>query len=206
MNRASSQPAAPGAASRVAGADILPLFTERWSPRSFTDEAIRVDQLEQLLEAARWAPSSHNVQPWRFLYSLRGDAQWATFASLPNERNQSWCHKAAALLLVVSDSASRTHTFDAGCAWGYLALQAQALGWSAHGMAGFDAERARTALGVPDAFTVQAMIAIGRRGPAEALPEALREREQPSQRLPLSAIAWPGRFPTPSSASADGAP
>lgn len=193
---------APG--ERVAAAEILPLILQRWSPRSFTDDHLPPEQLEQMLEAARWAPSSHNAQPWRFLYALRGDAHWDTFVALPNERNQLWCRKAAALLLLVSDSASRTHAFDAGCAWGYLALQAQALGWSTHAMAGFDAQRAREALHVPQTCAIQAMIAIGRRGQPEDLPPALREREQPSSRVERASTMFHGVFPPTAAADAAG--
>ena len=89
-------PTAPGV--RTPDAEILPLFLERWSPRSFTDEALPLAQLQRLLEAARWAPSANNAQPWRFLYALRGDTHWDTFAALPNERNRLWCTQAAALL------------------------------------------------------------------------------------------------------------
>ena len=180
---------------RTPDAEILPLFLERWSPRSFTDEALPQAELQRLLEAARWAPSANNAQPWRFLYALRGDAHWGTFAALPNERNRLWCTQAAALLVVLGDTASRSHAFDAGCAWGHLALQAQALGWSTHGMGGFDAQRAREVLQVPENFAVLTMVAIGRRGPADALPADFREREQPSGRHPVAARAFHGGFP-----------
>jgi nitroreductase len=97
--------------------------------------------------------------------------------------------------VVLGDTASRSHAFDAGCAWGHLALQAQALGWSTHGMGGFDAQRAREVLQVPENFAVLTMVAIGRRGPVEALPADFREREQPSGRHPVATRAFHGGFP-----------
>lgn len=192
-----THPAPNPATGRAPEAEILPLFVERWSPRSFTDEALAPGDLERMLEAARWAPSANNAQPWRFLYALRGDAHWAAFAALPNERNQVWCTRAAALLVVLADTASRSHAFDAGCAWGQLALQAHAMGWATHAMGGFDAKRAREVLYVPDSFAVLSMVAIGRRGVLQALPPELQERERPSGRQPLATRAFHGGFPAP---------
>jgi nitroreductase len=184
------------ATSRTPEAEILPLLLERWSPRSFTDEALPPGELERMLEAARWAPSANNAQPWRFLYALRGDAHWDTLAALPNERNQVWCTRAAALLVVLGDTASRSHAFDAGCAWGQLALQAHAMGWATHAMGGFDAQRAREVLHVPDSFAVLTMVAIGRRGALQALPPELQERERPSGRHPVDTRAFNRAFPS----------
>lgn len=157
-----------------------------------------------LLEAARWAPSASNVQPWRFVYSLRGDAFWHGHVGLLNENNQKWAASAAALVIILSSryvvapsgdaSISKTHSFDAGCAWGYLALQAHLSGWAAHAMAGFDGERARGLLAVPPAFAVEAMVAIGRQGTVDALPIGLRARELPSQRRPLADSVSAGKF------------
>jgi nitroreductase len=188
-----SHPANPSS-SRSADAPILPLFIDRWSPRAMTGEAVPREALMTILEAARWAPSSHNVQPWRFLYALRDDAHWQDFLSLPNERNRSWCSRAGALLVLVADTAPKTHAFDTGCAWGYMALQASALGWSAHAMAGFDAQRARQLLNIPEAFAVQAMVAIGRQGVPDVLSDELRGREFPSPRRPVADSAMAGRF------------
>jgi nitroreductase len=93
---------------------------------------------------------------------------------------------------------SYTHSLDAGAAWANLALQAARSGWAAHGMAGFDVPRTAADLGVPAGFRVEAAIAIGRPGDKSNLPEPLRAREQPSDRLPLSQLAWEGRFRTAS--------
>ncbi len=191
--------------SRTADYPIDPLFLERWSPRAFTGEAISERDLLTLLEAARWAPSSYNSQPWRFLYARRGTEPWARFLGLLAEFNQAWAKNAAALAILVSkttllprgadkEGPSYTHSLDAGAAWANLALQATRSGWAAHGMAGFDVSRTAAELGVPPDYRVEAAIAIGRPGDKSLLPEALRAREQPSDRLPLPQLVWEGRF------------
>lgn len=185
--------------TRRADHGIVSLILDRWSPRAFADDALPVASLRQMLEAARWAPSGNNRQPWRFLYALRADAHWTRFAGLPNERNRRWSDHCAALVLLLSDTSSPTHAFDAGCAWGYLALQASAMGWATHAMGGFDQQGARDALQIPDSLQLHAMIAIGRSGDAARLPEDLREREQPSPRKPLDEFVRAGRFDFPSS-------
>jgi nitroreductase len=191
--------------SRTADYPIDPLFLRRWSPRAFTGEAIPEAELLTLLEAARWAPSSFNSQPWRFLYARRDTEPWPKFLGLLSEYNQSWAKSAAALVILVSKTTllprgadkevpSYTHTLDAGAAWANLALQATRSGWAAHGMAGFDVPRTAAELGVPADYRVEAAIAIGRPGDKSLLPEALRAREQPSERLPLSQLVSEGRF------------
>jgi nitroreductase len=191
--------------SRTADYPIDPLFLERWSPRAFTGEAIPERELLTLLEAARWAPSSYNSQPWRFLYARRDTEPWPRFLGLLNEYNQFWARNAAALVILVSKTMmlprgadkevpSYTHSLDAGAAWANLALQATRSGWAAHGMAGFDVSRTAAELGVPMDYRVEAAIAIGRRGDKSLLPESLRAREEPSGRLPLSQLVCEGRF------------
>lgn len=191
--------------SRTAEHTIDPLFLERWSPRAFTTEAISEAQLLTLFEAARWAPSSFNAQPWRFIYARRDTEHWPRFLGLLSEYNQSWAKNAAALVILVSKTTmlprgadkevpSPTHSLDAGAAWENLALQATRSGWAAHGMAGFDMPRAAVELGVPSGYRVEAAIAIGKRGDKSVLPEALQAREQPSDRLPLAQIVSEGRF------------
>ncbi|MDX3809961.1 nitroreductase family protein [Bosea thiooxidans] len=191
--------------SRTADHAIDPLFLERWSPRAFTDEIISEAELKALFEAARWAPSSYNSQPWRFIYARRGTAHWQTLLGLLNEFNQSWAKNAAALVVIVSKETmavpgkveevpSYSHSFDAGAAWANLALQAARLGWQAHGMVGFDRERALSELKVPAGYRVEAAVAIGKPGDKAQLSEALQARETPSQRNPISATAFEGAF------------
>ncbi|MBI4564607.1 MAG: nitroreductase family protein [Planctomycetes bacterium] len=189
-------------ARRKANYDILPLLLNRWSPRAMTAEPLGDEELFPLFEAARWAPSSYNAQLWRFIIARRQNRElFDKFVGLLVPANQVWAKDAAVLVVVVSrkffehnDKPSVTHTFDAGAAWENLALEATRRGLVAHGMQGFDYERARTELGVPEAFEVHAMIAIGKRGIKEKLPEKVRVMEEPNGRRPLREILFEGAF------------
>ncbi len=185
--------------------DIDPLFLQRWSPRAFTGEAVPRSELLAMIEAARWAPSSYNSQPWRFLYALRGSAHWDGFLGLLNEHNRSWAQHAGAMVVLASNSLMRppgaerevpshSHSLDAGAASANFALQATRMGWQAHGMVGFDRERAFAELRVPQGYRVEAAYAVGRVGDPAQLPEALRARESPNGRRPLAEIALEGGF------------
>ena len=190
---------------RHANYDIAPLILDRWSPRSMTGDALPDDELFPLFEAARWAPSSYNSQLWRFIIARRQNRQhFELFFSLLSANNQVWAKDAAALVVVISRKSHEgvnqpaiTHTFDAGSAWENLALEATHRGLVAHGMEGFDYGRAKIELGIPDEFDVHAMIAIGKRGPAEKLPEQLRNMERPNSRRPLHEIVFEGEFGKP---------
>jgi nitroreductase len=180
---------------------ILPLILNRWSPRSMSGEGMTDEELMPLFEAARWAPSSYNGQPWRFHYAKRGTPHWHDFFSLMVEGNQSWTKDAAVLVVVVSrttfehnEKLSHTHSFDTGAAWMNLALEASARGYVAHGMEGFDYEKAKSVLNLSEHYRVEAMIAIGKRAPLEHLSKELRVREKPSTRRPLREIAIEGPF------------
>ena len=191
--------------NRTADHPIDPLFLERWSPRAFTGEAISEADLMTIFEAARWAPSSYNSQPWRFVYARRDTPHWSGMLSLLNEFNQSWAKDASALVVLGSSSMmvppgkvtaipSHSHSLDAGAAWGYMALQATRLGWCTHGMAGFDLARSASELGFPEGYRVEAAIAIGKMGDKSKLPAGLAAREEPSGRKPVSEIAFEGKF------------
>lgn len=180
---------------------IHPLLLERWSPRAMTGGGLTHDEIGSLFEAARWAPSGGNGQPWRFLYATRDSEHWESFLGLLVESNRRWAKDAGLLAVVVSRTTSErsgkpagTHAYDAGAAWMALALQGTSIGLVVHGMAGFDYERARIELKVPEDHAVQAMLAVGRPGKIEQLPPDLQEREKPSGRKPLDEIAWPGGF------------
>jgi nitroreductase len=187
---------------------IEPLFLARWSPRAFDGSAIAASDLAAILEAARWAPSAFNAQPWRFIYALRGDADWERLLGLLIPFNVSWVANAGALIFIASDSAapskpgeaprtSHSHSFDAGAAWAHIALQATRLGLHAHAMTGVDFDRARVDLEIPESFRLEAAVAIGRRGDKSSLPEALQAREAPSDRKPLGELVFHGRFGRP---------
>ncbi|HEX8303111.1 nitroreductase family protein [Sphingomonas sp.] len=192
--------------TRVADYPIDPNFLRRWSPRAFDGSALTREELLPLFEAARWAPSSFNAQPWRFLYAVRGSAEWDRFLDLLLPFNQVWARQAGALVLILSDTKmvppqggdpfpSHSHSFDAGAAWALLALQAHANGLYSHGMTGVDFAAARETLNVPERFRIEAAIAIGRIGDADTLPEPLRAREKPSPRRPVEGSAAAGAFP-----------
>jgi nitroreductase len=180
--------------------DINEIFLNRWSPRAMSGEEIAEAALFSLIEAARWAPSSNNNQPWRFLYARRNTPHWSTFFDLLNESNQVWAKNAAVLMVVISKTTfdsgkpSRTHSFDAGAAWGSFALQGALNNLVVHGMQGFDYDKAKEVLRIPDAYQVEAMIAVGKKGRKEELPAYLQEREFPSSRKPLSTIVMEGSF------------
>jgi nitroreductase len=190
-------------ANRKTEFEVNPLFVQRWSPRAYTGEAIPDEVLFGTLEAARWAPSAVNAQPWRFIYSKRDSRSWATFLDLLLPGNRRWADKASALVVIVSRRSfikngetvpSRSHSFDAGAAWQNLALQATAFGWHAHAIGGFDAEKARIALQIPESFVAEVVVAIGKRGDKSALPPDLQEREVPNTRQPLKELALEGVF------------
>lgn len=184
---------------------IDPDMLARWSPRSFaSDSAMPEADLMTILEAARWAPSAFNAQPWHFIYARRDSAAFAGLVDLLAPFNRDWAQHAAALVFIASQtqranskgelSPSRSHAFDAGAAWGMLALQATKLGWHAHGMAGLDHDKAMEMLGLPDGWRIEIAVAIGRKGEVTSLPEVLQAREIPSQRRPLNEIASEGKF------------
>lgn len=200
------------ATRRVPNFPVETLFLHRWSPRAFTAEPIPEAQLMTLLEAARWAPSCFNSQPWRFLYARRDTPQWDTFVGLLTADNQVWARNASALVFVVSNTLmknpaadetggdewvpSYTHSFDAGAAWAQLGLQSTLAGLRAHGIIGIDMERTRLELNVPDNYRIEAAVAIGRQASIETLDDDLQKKEQPSVREPLSVIALEGGFPS----------
>jgi nitroreductase len=182
--------------------DVDELFISRWSPRAMSGEEIDEATLLSLFEAARWAPSANNNQPWRFIYALSNTPHWETFFNLLAEGNQVWAKNAAALIVVISKTTfdsgkpARTHTYDTGAAWVSLALQGSLKGLVVHGMQGFDYDKAKEVLCIPDEYQVEAMIAVGKKGKKEDLPGYLQERDFPSSRKSIAEIAMEGIFKT----------
>jgi nitroreductase len=176
------------------------LFLSRWSPRAMSGEEIDEATLFSLFEAARWAPSSNNNQPWRFIYGRRNTKNWTTIFNLLAEGNQGWAKNAAVLIVVISKTTfdngknARTHSYDAGAAWENFALRGSLMGLVVHGMQGFDYDKAKEVLHIPDGYQVEAMIAVGKKGKKEDLPQYLQEREFPSARKNVSEIAMEGVF------------
>jgi nitroreductase len=190
---------------RQAAHPIDPLFTNRWSPRAFNGEAVPEAQLLTLLEAARWAPSAYNFQPWRFIWARRGTPAWQPIFDALVPFNQSWAATAGALVVVASaknasfpgkdaPSANPWHSFDAGAAWVSLAFQAQISGLAAHGTAGFDGDKLRAAIALPEDYAIETIAVIGKPGDKSVLPEGLQAREVPNDRTPLAQLASEGKF------------
>lgn len=195
----------PARTQRHSAYPIDALFLQRWSPRAFVPQGMPLLDLKTILEAARWAPSAHNLQPWHFLYALREDQHWARYLSLLHPFNAGWAKDASALLFLLSRvnipadnnapaQPSRTHSFDAGAAWAHLALQAAAMGYQAHAMAGIEFDAAREALKVAPTHRIEIAVAIGRQAEASRLPAALQKREHPSERQPLDQMVTAGEF------------
>jgi nitroreductase len=189
------------AAFRKADYDIDPLILNRWSPRAMSGEPLTDDELMPLFEAARWAPSSYNGQQRRFLYARRNTKNWAVFFDLLVEGNKAWAKNAAVLVVVIArknfeynGQPSRTSVFDTGAAWENLALEGCRRDLVVHGMQGFDYDKARAALAIPEIYDVCAMIAIGKHGRKEDLPRDLQQLEEPNTRRPLKEIAIEGLF------------
>ena len=183
---------------RTADHEIDPIFLERWSPRSFTGEPIPDEALFRMFEAARWAPSASNQQPWRFLYAKRDTPDFASFVDPLSDGNKSWVKDTSVMIALISKRMiaakgerpareNYNHSFDTGAAWAYFALQAAMMGWAAHAMGGFDVPRATKDLGIPDDYRIEAMIAVGRYlAPAEAAV--------PNSRSPQSSFVRQGVF------------
>ena len=181
--------------------EVDDLFINRWSPRAMSGETISDDELFSLFEAARWAPSSYNHQPWRFVYAKKDTEYWEKLFDFLLEGNQVWVKNAAVIVVLISKTTSdynqsfmRTHSFDSGAAWENLALQGSHNGLVVHGMSGLDYEKATSELGLTDEYKVEMMFAIGKPGKTEELPEKLQEIEKPSGRKKISEIVREGVF------------
>ncbi|HMF84745.1 MAG TPA: nitroreductase family protein [Nitrospiraceae bacterium] len=185
---------------------IHDLLRQRWSPRAFDDRPVEPEKLRSLCEAARWAPSSNNEQPWRFIVANKDyETEWNRLLACLVEGNRKWAYRAPVLILSVAslnfedDSTPNRHAFyDTGMAVENLVLQATVLGLSAHQMAGFDVEKARADLKIPSGYEPVAMIAVGYPGDLASLPDRLRERElQPRSRRPISEWTFSGQWGEP---------
>lgn len=184
--------------ARQAEYEIDSIYLKRWSPRSFLTKEVPEDVLLSLFEAARWAPSAFNFQPWRFIIA-RTEEDHKRFMSFIGEFNQIWCKNVPVFALIISKKTSErgeigSHAFDAGAAWGYLSLEATRKGLITHPMTGIDFEKARQVLNIPEEYAINALIAIGYQGEKEALPESLQEREAPTPRRPIKESIFEGLF------------
>jgi nitroreductase len=191
-------------------ADTVPgvheLIRARWSPRAFSSREVSNEDLKTIFEAGRWAASSYNEQPWRFLVARKSDgAAYDKILHLLAPFNQAWA-KSAPVLFIMAAKRTFSHSgapnlygvHDAGQALAYVFLQATALGLHAHGMAGFDRDRARKELGIPDDYDLGAAVALGYLGSPDQLSEQHRQAELAKrQRKPLDEIVFGAEFGQP---------
>ena len=177
---------------------VLPVILERWSPRSFADRDVSSADLKTIFEAARWAPSSYNEQPWRFLVGHRNSETHKKILDALVPFNQEWAGSAPVLILGVAkarfshnDSPNNYAAHDLGAAMGFMTLQAAALGLSTHQMAGFDWVKARDAFEIADTYTMGSVMALGYQGELSDLGEKFQAQEQsPRSRKPLSELVF----------------
>jgi nitroreductase len=182
---------------------IHELLASRWSPRAYAgDRPVAPEVLAQLFEAARWAPSSSNEQPWSFIVGIKGRETWNKLFDTLVPGNQAWTRNAPVLMLGLarktfqkSGSPNRHAMYDLGQAVSMLLIQATSLGLITHQMAGFDPEKARSTFQVPDNYDIGAVIAIGYQADPSTLPTELRERETaPRTRNSIDTFVFEGDF------------
>jgi nitroreductase len=171
--------------------EILKEIKERWSPRAFSDEKINDEDIMGILEAARYAPSCYNEQPWRFIVA-KDKEKLEKMNEILFDGNKVWASKAPALILVLSKKTFERngkdnywHTFDAGTAWGYLSLEAQKRGLITHAMGGFNKNKAKEIYNISDDYSIITVIAVGKYGNKEDLPDNIKAMEKPSIRKPI---------------------
>ncbi|MBN9017234.1 MAG: nitroreductase family protein [Rhizobiales bacterium] len=184
---------------------ILDVIAERWSPRAFDpDRTLTEAEIAPLFEAARWAPSSNNTQPWRFVYAFRGEPAFDALVACAVEGNQRWIKRASVLGYTVAqlrteDGSSLWHNrHDTGIALGYLLLQATAAGYAVHPFGGFESDKVAAAIGMPEGFEPCTGFTIGFPGDPELLGERGAERERaPRTRRPIAEFAFHAHWPSP---------
>jgi nitroreductase len=179
------------------------LIRDRWSPRAFSDKHIDTRVLATLFEAARWAPSSNNEQPWTYLVATKDNPEeFARMLSVLVEFNAGWAKQAPVLVLAIArmnfhnnGTPNRNAFYDTGAASALLSVEATARGLAVHQMAGFDRAQTKQVFGIPDYCEPIAAMAIGYQGDPESLPEKLRNREvAPRTRKPLTEFVMSGRW------------
>jgi nitroreductase len=182
---------------------VHPLIRDRWSPRAFTDKPIPPEALRSLFEAARWAPSSNNEQPWAYLVATKDDqANFDKVLGTLVEFNADWAKNASAIAIAVvklafakNDAPNRNAQYDTGAATALLSVEATARGLAVHQMAGFDPEKARQAFGIPAGWEAISAMAIGYPGNPDSLPQRLKDRElAPRTRKPIREFVMTGSW------------
>ena len=182
--------------------EIHDIIKNRWSPVAFSDEPVNDDLLDSLFEAARWAPSSYNAQPWKFMVGRKGEETYALLFDLLKDMNKRWAHTAPVLVLSMAEmvppgrsSENRFAFHDTGMAVGNLLAQATHVGLHVHQMGGYDVEGARSALQLPPNMEPAAMMAIGFKGDPSNLPDEVAAREErPRERKGLEEFVFSKKF------------
>jgi len=178
-------------------------IAERWSPRAFSDKPVAPDVLVSLFEAARWAPSSSNEQPWTYIVATKEDAEdFAKLVSVLVPSNVTWAQQAPVLALAVAElsfakngTPNRNAQYDVGAAGAWLTVEATSRGLFVHQMAGYDHDKAREVFAIPAGWEPIAAMAIGYPGDPESLPQPLRDREvAPRTRKPISEFVMSGSW------------
>lgn len=170
--------------------DVLEVIQKRWSPRAFDSaKEVSEEDLMAIIEAARYAPSCFNEQPWRYLIARKGSEAFENVVTALTGANKEWAPQAPILMVLLSkktfsqnDKDNRWHLFDAGTAWGFLSLEAQKRGMITHGMGGFSVAKIKEAFQISDEFSIIALVACGYKGKKEDLSETLQAKEHPSPR------------------------
>ncbi len=181
---------------RQSMAEVDPVFPQRWSPRAFSPDPVPEEALMVLFEAARWAPSCYNEQPWVFYYTS-SERERDQFLRVLVDKNQAWAKNAPTLAFLAArrnfirnSKPNRWAAFDCGAAWMSLTLQARKMGLYTHGMAGYHLEEAYKLLGLSnEEFEIICAIAIGKYGDIKDLPSSVAAMEKPNDRKPLSEVA-----------------
>lgn len=181
--------------------DIIDEIKNRWSPRAFSNEEIKKEDLLAILEAARYAPSCFNEQPWKFVLSYETDDA-NLIRSIIVDSNRLWADKAPAFISILTkkkfDLNGKDNAwakFDAGTAWGYLSLEAEKRGLITHAMGGFKSDIAKERLNIPDEYELIAVVAVGKLGNRDELAtDSLKEQEEPGSRRALKEIYIEGKF------------
>lgn len=177
--------------------EILKEIKDRWSPRAFSEEKLLDEDIEAVFDAARFAQSCFNEQPWRYLVAKEED-ELEVLRSVLNEKNSLWARKAPVLFLIIAHrefsyngKPNPYSKFDAGTSWGFLSLEATRRGLVTHGMAGFEKSEAKKKLNIPDEYDIVAVVAMGKLGDKETLPlDEFKEKEHPDTRKSLEEIKW----------------
>ena len=174
--------------------DIMPEIKERWSPRAFSEERIPREEILALIEAASFSPSCFNEQPWRFIIA-DSEEKLAKMRDTLTVQNQVWANKAPVLILIAAKKnfslnnwENFWHMFDAGTSWGFLSLEAVRRGLVTHAMGGFDTEKAREAFAISDKYEIITIVAVGKYGRPEELPDDLQKRERPDVRKDVESL------------------